>query len=156
LNGNLADLLPTPDSYCELYRFWHSGDIIDLNLPMTPRLIEANPFVEETLNQVAIQRGPLVYCLESPDLPANARFSLSDILIPSNIDLVARFDRNLLNGIVVLEGKAVSLHNANWNGQLYRALQPAAGQPTNVRFIPYFAWANRSPSEMTVWLPLSR
>jgi Uncharacterized protein conserved in bacteria len=156
LNGNLADIHPTPGTYCELRRLWHSGDIIDLTLPMTPRLIETNPFVEETLNQVAIQRGPLVYCLESPDLPSNARFSVRDILIPANIDLVARFDRNLLNGIVVLEGKALSRRAANWNGQLYRELQPATAPPINARFIPYFAWANRGPSEMTVWLPLSR
>jgi DUF1680 family protein len=73
---------------------------------MSPRLIEANPFVEETLNQVAVQRGPLIYCLESSDLPAKARFSLRDIFIPSNIDLIARFERNVLNGIVVLVGKA--------------------------------------------------
>jgi uncharacterized protein len=156
LNGNLADLHPTHGSYCEFRRSWHSGDIIDLDLPMNPRLIEANPFVEETLNQVAIQRGPLIYCLESSDFPSKARFSLRDILIPSNMDLVARFDRNLLNGIVVLEGKALARHAANWDGQLYRDLQPTPLQPINVRFIPYFAWGNRGPSEMTVWLPLSR
>jgi DUF1680 family protein len=123
---------------------------------MTPRLIEANPFVEETRNQVAIQRGPLVYCLESPDLPSTSHSSLRDILIPSNLALIARFDRNLLNGIVVLDGNAVSLHNVNWNGELYREFQPPAAQSIDVRFIPYFAWANRAPSEMTVWLPLSR
>jgi DUF1680 family protein len=156
LNGNLADVHPTPESYCELRRLWHSGDIIDLNLPMTARLIEANPFVEETFNQVAIQRGPLVYCLESPDLPSNAHSSLRDILVSSNIELVARFERNLLNGIVALEGKAISLRTPDWNGQLYRDLQSTTAKSINVRFVPYFAWANRGPSEMTVWLPLSR
>jgi len=155
LNGNLTDLHPTPGSYCELRRSWHSGDIIDLDLPMRPQLIEANPYVEETLNQVAIQRGPLIYCLESLDLPTKTQTTIRDIFIPSNIDLVARFDRNLLDGIVVLEGKVLSRPAANWNSQLYRELQPAPLQPTNLRFIPYFAWANRGPSEMTVWLPRS-
>jgi DUF1680 family protein len=156
LNGIPAALHPTTGSYCKLRRSWRSGDIIDLDLPMSPRLIEANPFVEETFNQVAIQRGPLIYCLESSDIPSKTQTSIRDIFIPSNIDLVARFDRNLLNGIVLLEGKALSRPAANWNSQLYRELQPAPLQPINLRFIPYFAWANRGSSEMTVWLPLSR
>jgi DUF1680 family protein len=156
LNGNPTELHPTPDSYCELRRSWRSGDVIDLALPMGPRLIEANPFVEETFNQVAIQRGPLIYCLESSDISSKTQTSIRDIFIPSNIDLVARFDRNLLNGVVLLEGKALSRPAAKWNAQLYRELQSAPLQPIAVRFIPYFAWANRGPSEMTVWLPLAR
>jgi DUF1680 family protein len=156
LNGNPAELHPTPDSYCELRRSWHPGDVFDLDIPMSPRLIEANPFVEETLNQVTIQRGPMIYCLESSDLPSRPQTSIRDIFIPANIHLVARFDRHLLNGIVLLEGKALSHPAANWNSQLYRELQPAPLQPINLRFIPYFAWANRGPSEMTVWLPVSQ
>jgi uncharacterized protein len=156
LNGNLTDLHPTPGSYCELRRSWHGGDTIALDLPMSPRLIEANPFVEETLNQVVIQRGPLIYCLESLDLPSKPQGSIRDVFIPSNIDLVARFDRSLLNGIVLLEGKAQFRRTADWNSQLYRELQITNLQPINLRFIPYFAWANRGPSEMTVWLPLSQ
>jgi DUF1680 family protein len=156
VNGNIAGPDFAPGSYSELRRAWRSGDIIDLEIPLCPRLIEANPFVEETLNQVAVQCGPLIYCLESADLPSNARFSVRDVLIPSNMNLVARFDRNLFRGIVVLEGKALFRQGANWDSQLYRDLQPLPVQPINVRFIPYFAWANRGSSEMTVWLPLSR
>lgn len=143
-------------SYFEIHRSWKSGDIVALDIPMSARLMEANPYIEETLNQVAIQRGPLIYCLESSDFSAKARFSIDDILIPQNIDLVARFDRNLLSGIVVLEGKALSRQATNWDGQLYRELQPANLKPVSVRFIPYFAWGNRNSSEMSVWLPLSR
>jgi DUF1680 family protein len=156
LNDNLTGLSSVPGSYCELRRSWRAGDELIVDFPMSPRLIEANPFVEETFNQIAVQRGPLIYCLESCDLPSNARASLRDICVPSNMELVARFERNVLNGVVLLEGKALNLHRPNWNGQLYREFQPAAGQPLNVRFVPYFAWANRGPSEMTVWLPLSR
>jgi DUF1680 family protein len=156
LNGHTTGLHPTPGSYCELRHSWHYGDVIDLDLPMSPRLIEANPFVEETLNQVAIQRGPLIYCLESSDLPSKTQTSVRDVFIPSNIDLVARFDRNFLDGIVLLEGKALSRQATTWDGHLYRELQPASLRPISLRFIPYFAWANRGPSEMTVWLPLAR
>ena len=154
VNDKLTELHPRPGSYCEIGRVWNCGDVVDLDIPMSPRWLEANPYVEETLNQVAIQRGPLVYCLESPDFAANG-VSIDDILIPQDVDLVARFDRNFLNGIVVLEGKALSRQSGDWDGQLYRELKPAV-QPINVRFIPYFAWANRGPSEMSVWQPLWR
>jgi len=113
--------------------------------------MEANPLVEEDLNQVAIQRGPVVYCLESPDLPVGVK--ISDVLIPSDLKLIARFDQRLLDGIVVLEGKALLRQQENWNGNLYREVQPAELKPVNVRFIPYSVWQNRGPSEMSVWLP---
>ena len=59
---------------------WEAGDTIELSLPMPVRMIEAHPFVEEARNQVAVVRGPIVYCLESIDLPANIR--LLDVLLP--------------------------------------------------------------------------
>jgi DUF1680 family protein len=154
VNGQVADVHLAPGKYCEIRRAWHSGDVIDLNLPMSPRLIEANPFVEENLNQIAVRRGPLVYCLESADFPST-RVSISDVSIPANIDLIARFDGNLLGGVVVLEGQALFCRTAGWKGQLYREFQPGPFEPIKVRLIPYFAWANRGSSEMTVWLPLS-
>jgi uncharacterized protein len=106
--------------------------------------------VEEDLNQVAVQRGPVVYCLESPDLPAGAK--ISDVMIPSDIQLAARYDRRLLDGVVMLEGKALVPPVASWSGQLYRELQMTDSKPVNLRLIPYFAWGNRGVSEMTVWM----
>ena len=120
---------------------------------MPARLMEANPLVEEDLNQVAVQRGPVVYCLESPDLPDGVK--ISDVKIPADINLVARFDRRLLGGIVVLEGKGVARQAENWNGKLYRAVQPEKLQPVNLKLIPYSVWQNRGASEMSVWLPLA-
>jgi DUF1680 family protein len=140
-----------PGSYLEIRRAWQCGDFVDLDLPMPPRLMEANPLVEEDVNQVAIQRGPVVYCLESPDLPRGTR--LADVMIPANIHLTARYDQRLLDGVVVLEGQALAQPAENWKGKLYREFQPADLRPVNVRFIPYSVWANRGPSEMSVWLP---
>jgi len=139
------------ESYFEIRRVWQPGDFVDLNLPLPVRLMEANPLVEETLNQVAVQRGPVVYCLESPDLPAGVK--ISDVLIPSDIKLMARYDQRLLDGIVVLEGKALARPGQNWSGKLYREFQPAELKTINVKFIPYSVWQNRGPSEMSVWLP---
>ena len=141
-------------TYTELRRVWRPGDFVDLDLPMPPRLMEANPLVEEDLNQVAIQRGPVVYCLESSDLPSGVR--LAEVVIPADLKLIERYDRRLLDGVVVLEGKALAKPAENWKGKLYREFQPADLRPVNVRFIPYSVWDNRGPSEMSVWLPLDR
>jgi DUF1680 family protein len=140
-----------PGSYFEIRRAWQPGDFVDLDLPMPVRLMEANPLVEEDLNQVAIQRGPVVYCLESPDLPPGVK--ISDVVIPSDINLVARYDQRLLDGVAVLEGKALARPGENWSGKLYREFQPNEPKLFNARFIPYSVWQNRGPSEMSVWLP---
>ncbi len=140
------------ESYFEIPRQWKAGDVVDLDLPLPVRVMEANPLVEETLNQVAFQRGPVVYCLESPDLPPGVK--ISDVLIPAGIKLSARYDRRLLGGVVALEGSALVRVDENWNGRLYRELQPEPLKSIPVKFIPYALWQNRGPSEMSVWLPL--
>lgn len=153
INDRSALEASQPSSYFEIRRAWQPGDFVDLDLPMPTRLMEANPLVEADLNQVAIQRGPVVYCLESPDLPPGVR--VSDVLIPPDIQLTTRYDRRLLDGVVVLEGQAVARPEPNWTGKLYRDFEPVKLKPLNVRFIPYCVWQNRGPSEMSVWLPLA-
>ncbi|HZT22878.1 MAG TPA: glycoside hydrolase family 127 protein [Verrucomicrobiae bacterium] len=153
INDQPADFSPRPESYFEIRRAWRPGDFVDLDLPMPVRLMEANPLVEEDLNQVAIQRGPMVYCLESPDLPRDTR--LSDVFIPPDMKLTTRYDRRLLGGAVVLEGAALARPREPWNGKLYRPFQPDSLKAIRIRFIPYCLWQNRGPSEMSVWLPLA-
>jgi len=143
-----------PENYFEIRRTWAPGDMVDLDLPMSVRLMEANPLVEETLNQLAVQRGPVVYCLESTDLPAGVR--VSDVRIPADLQLAARYDGRLLGGIVVLEGQAEAGSGENWQGKLYREVQPTALKPVPVKLIPYSVWQNRGPSEMSVWLPRAK
>lgn len=140
-------------AYHEVRCAWKSGDIVDLDLQMDAELMEANPLVEETLGQVAVKRGPVVYCLESVDLPVG--IDPLQISLPTDIKLRARYDQRLLGGVVVLEGTGLARTNAGWNGQLYRELQPAQPTPTKLRLIPYCVWANRGPSEMSVWLNLA-
>ena len=140
------------ESYFEIRRAWQAGDFVDLDLPMPVRLMEANPLVEETLNQIAVQRGPVVYCLESPDLPNGVK--ISNVLIPADLKLTARYDQRLLNGVVVLEGNVLTRTEASWQGKLYRDFQAVEPKPVAVKFIPYAVWQNRGPSEMSVWLPL--
>ncbi len=151
INDAPADDSPRPASYFEIRRAWKAGDFVDIDLAMTPRLMEANPLVEDDLNQVAVQRGPIVYCLESPDLPLGVR--ISDVLIPADMNLTTRYDRRFLDGVVVLEGKALARPETGWSGQLYREFKLEELKPIAVRFIPYSVWQNRGPSEMSVWLP---
>jgi DUF1680 family protein len=140
--------------YAEVRRTWQAGDAVELTLPMKPRLVEAHPLVEEARNQVAAMRGPLVYCLESTDLPKDV--GLQSVALPRGISFRPRFDRNLLGGVVLLEGKAEAAADRPWGGELYREFKPSAPRPVDIKLIPYYAWANRGKSEMTVWMPLRR
>jgi DUF1680 family protein len=153
LNGNV---LPGPfeaGKYVDLNRVWSAGDVVALTLPMGARLMEAHPLVEEARNQVAIQRGPIVYCLESVDLPEGVH--VLDVRIPRGIALRPRFEHGLLGGVAVLEGRAEVTTDSTWSRQLYRPLSATAGsRPIDLRLVPYYAWGNRGHSEMTVWLPL--
>jgi uncharacterized protein len=140
--------------YAEIRRVWKAGDVVELALPLKPRLLEAHPLVEEARNQVAVMRGPLVYCLESPDLPKAV--SAQTVTIPRDVKIAPRFDKELLGGVAVLEGKAELAPERPWAGELYRELKPAEPKSVELKLIPYFAWANRGKSEMTVWMPLGR
>ena len=146
-------LLTPAATYHEIRRAWKPGDVIDLDLQMNTELIEANPLVEETLGQVAVKRGPVVYCLESVDLPPAIK--PLDVLLSPDIKLRARYDQRLLGGSVVLEGAARARTNSGWSSELYRALKSSTPTPLKLRLIPYSVWANRGPSEMSVWLPLT-
>ena len=147
---------PQPGTYFEVKRQWRPGDVVQVDLKFQPVLVEANPLVEQTLNQVAVQNGPLVYCLESNDLPAGVR--LEDVALP----LAAGSDRFTVSrrqiagqDVAVLTGAGLVLprDRATSDG-LYREVDPAAPRPITLTLIPYFAWDNRGDTEMSVWLPV--
>lgn len=152
LNGEPQPSRLEPGSYAEISRTWSVGDTVELTLPMRPRLMQAHPLVEESRQQVAIQRGPLVYCLESHDLPKGVR--VSDVVIPREITLKPRAESRGLGDITVLEGRAEARIEPAWSNALYREIPTIDPQPIDLRLIPYYAWGNRGRSEMTVWIPL--
>lgn len=153
INGEQSNAEPiAAGTFHHLRRRWNSGDVIELSLPMPVRKVQANPLVEESSHQVAIMRGPLVYCLETADLPEGIR--VLDVAIP----LAAEFrpDRDpQLPGLTVLRGTALAHQGEPWNGQLYREVGATVRRPIPITLVPYFAWDNRAAGEMTVWLPVA-
>ena len=159
LNGKpiLAEDLRQP-------RKWKKGDTVELTLDMRPRLIESNPLVEESKNQVAVMRGPIVYCLEGQDinvvsgLPADSpRPRINDIAIPADIQLTEKTITISGHHMTVLEGDADLVSNGVWcKDELYRELRPTQKQKVHIRLIPYYAWDNRGIDDMSLWLPLAR
>jgi DUF1680 family protein len=154
INQRPEEVNGRPGSYASITRRWNSGDVLELELPMEARFIEANPSVEETLNQLAVKRGPLVFCLESADLPDGGR--ISDVSLPPDVRLIARFEEDLLGGVVALRGSAEARNSGDWTHRLYRYLRQTPSRVFNIRLVPYFAWGNRGPGEMTVWMPRAR
>ncbi|MFO0887775.1 MAG: glycoside hydrolase family 127 protein [Isosphaeraceae bacterium] len=133
--------------YFVLDREWKRGDAVELNLPMPVRRIAANPHVKADLGQLAIQRGPLVYCLESCDQPE----PLDALVLPREAELTAEKRSDVLGGVVVVKGMASESAELDWSDALYQAVPPAKKVP--VTAIPYYAWDNRKPGPMKVWLP---
>jgi DUF1680 family protein len=146
---------PSPGTFAEVRRTWAAGDTVEVALELTPVLLEANPLVEETLNQVALRRGPLVYCVEAADLPEGVR--LTDVVLPVAAGRPAfTSERRTIAGaeVVMLTVPALAGGARPWRAdELYRevAAEPARSFP--LTFTPYFAWGNRGEGDMTVWLP---
>lgn len=138
--------------YAVVERKWNgSGDVIMLELDMPVTLLETHPLVEETRNQVAVKRGPVVYCLESADLPAGEK--VFDIALPANIKLKPQPMRVDNGNIMALEGTARLLQNNATS--LYREISTTT-KPVTIKLVPYYAWANRGYGDMTVWMPVMR
>ena len=150
VNGKPVDEPIRAAAFHPLHRNWSAGDVVELNLPMPVRLVESHPYIEETRNQLAVVRGPIVYCLESIDLPPDAH--VLDVHLGSDADLAPATDPRL-PGIAVLKGRATLIPRDPWSDELYRDAVPHHPRKIDVQLIPYFAWDNRGESEMTVWLP---
>ena len=152
VNGQAWAGASTPPDYAAIRRCWSVGDLVQIDLPMQVVLMEAAPLVEETRNQVAVMRGPLVYCLESVDLPRG--IAVDDVRLPRDCRWNAHHEPGLLHGITVLDTEAYVLPKAQETDKLERPLPTGPARRIALRLIPYFAWNNRGVSEMTVWIPL--
>jgi uncharacterized protein len=151
VNGAPQPIDLVPGSYATLRRQWKPGDSVVLTLPMPVRYLAAHPKVEAARNAVALLRGPLLYCLESPDLPDG--IDVAALRLPRDPDFEpARSD--LFGGITVLHGTLRTVESLPYDGPLYGEWRPSPPTDVEVDLIPYYLWANRGVSSMEVWLPL--
>lgn len=147
VNGETISLDGTvKKGYAQVTRTWNPGDVIELNLYMPVEKVEAHPAVSQTAGCVALQRGPVVYCLEQADNPV----PLHTIVLPKEAEIEPVYDENLLGGVVKLVGSALVADSSDWD-QLYRPT-PTRYKPFNITAIPYYAWDHREPGEMRVWV----
>ena len=145
---------PKPGEYFEIRRRWEPGDKLHMEFEMKAHMVRANPLVREDAGRVAVERGPLVYCLEQPDQPGFDLFDAS--LLVDGSGFVNEFEPGLLGGVLVLKHHGTVVDRPFSGEPLYRAFQDHVERPGRLKaltFIPYYAWANRGPEHMEVWVP---
>ncbi|MET0813327.1 MAG: beta-L-arabinofuranosidase domain-containing protein, partial [Microbacterium sp.] len=148
VNGERVGI-SAPGTYATIEREWRVGDEIVLDLPMPVRVLRAHRLAEEATNQVAVQRGPVVYCLESADLPEGV--VLEQAALRRGAELRATEAEVAGTRLVTLEAEIAVLPRSP--EALYADVSDDVVDTASVRLIPYFAWGNRGPGEMSVWLP---
>lgn len=148
-----GERMPAPDAgaYATVDREWRVGDVVELDLPMPVRVLRGHRLAEDLVNQVAVQRGPVVYCLESADLPPGVRLEQAALrrgaqFAPVETEIAGE-------RLVALETELAVLPGGDGDA-LYEDLENEPVGSARARLIPYFAWGNRGPSEMSVWLPV--
>jgi DUF1680 family protein len=140
VNGERAQG-PPQHGYVRVSRDWRAGDVVELDLPMPVERVHADPHVKADVGRVALQRGPVVYCLEGADNGGHVR----NLCLPPDAKLTATFEKDLLRGVVVVRGEALAVERGK-DGKL-------TTRPVPFRAVPYSTWDNRQPGEMVVWLP---
>lgn len=151
VNGNALNQVIAAGTYLHISRKWSVGDKITLVLDMPATLMAANPLVEENRNQVTLKKGPIVYCLESTDLSEGQ--AMADIVVPAKTVWQPKPMKIANEEIVALQGIVHLQQHQQWKNTLYQELNNNY-KPITIKLIPYFAWANRGKSDMSVWLPV--
>jgi DUF1680 family protein len=155
VNGEALNDLQSVKGYISLTRIWLVGDVIEMDLDINPVLMASNPRVDATRASLAIQRGPLVYCLEDRDQEVQGRLLDLEIDVEAALHSVWRDD--LLGGVMVVETTGELPTEDTWHGRLYERideLQREEGQKVRLTAVPYFTWGNRGIGPMRVWIPI--
>ncbi len=149
INGREPSEAIEPETYFTVTRRWSRGDRVVLNFPMPVEKVAAHPRVTDNSGCVALRRGPVVYCTESTDHPGIDIYNLS---LLEDAEIGFEYVEDLLGGVVVLRSEA-ALNGGTQ--ELYEPLEnrKAVGR-AELTAVPYFAWANRTPGAMRVWMPI--
>jgi hypothetical protein len=140
VNGRSTGKLRMERDYARLHRQWKAGDTVEVSFDMPVRQVRANPRVEADQGLVALMRGPIVYCAESVDNPDG----VAQLVVLPAASFKAEFKPDLLGGVTILQGQALSRNDSQ--GKITLA-------PARLTAVPYYVSANRGPSSMRVWLP---
>ena len=133
INGKSVESLEIRDGYARIRRTWLKGDVLEMDLPLPIRRVRSHPSVEANRGRLALMRGPILYCLEGADNP----FDVFKLSLAESAPLAAERRESLLGGVTVLRGRGIL----------------EGGAHATFQAVPYYAWANRGPGAMTVWIP---
>lgn len=149
LNGEDVSVEPQ-HGYAEIKKIWKKDDTIELSFEMPIEMVLSHPFVEENRGKIAIKRGPIVYCAEAADND----FEVRALRLPEDPQLQARYESvPVLGKIVTISGTGFVQDMESWKGKLYESAKKLKiNKPVEVRLIPYYSWANRTPGPMVVWI----
>jgi DUF1680 family protein len=136
VNGEPVEAAPGKDGYVRITRAWQPGDVVELNLPMPVRRIQAHENLAENRGKVALMRGPVVYCFEGIDNPDADLFQAT---LPRGAETTSEHRADLLGGVTTVRANGMS-----------------GGKPVKLTAIPYFAWANRGKCPMNLWIRESK
>ncbi len=134
---------PILNGFVAINREWKCGDVVELVLPMDVQRIQANSNVKDDEGKLALQRGPMVYCIEGIDQEDHHVFNK---FIPLDAQFDVQYQPNLLNGVVTIVGKAVELTGG---------VGSDSDKEVDFKAIPYSVWNNRGSGEMAVWIASS-
>lgn len=140
INGKVVDYR-MEKGYAVIDRAWNKGDVLNVSLPMEVKKVGASDKVSANKNRIALQRGPLVYCVEQAD-----QQSVSNFFVPEDVSFTTSYQKDLLGGIVTIQSNLPVISPAT-DGQSVNLKR------ATITAVPYYSWANRGMGEMQVWLP---
>jgi uncharacterized protein len=148
----------TAGQYLPVRRRWSEGDRVTLQFNMAPQILEANAQVTENNGRVAVQRGPLVYCMEQIDQGVALKNVALDVDEKTGGQFQEKFEKDLLGGVLVLRHSGAAYEESPDRSSLYFShnVPPRKSRSVQLTFIPYYAWANRAQTTMQVWTPMAR
>jgi uncharacterized protein len=155
INGAALAVDPNERGYVDISQPWRSGDVVVFTMPIAARLTVAHPAVDAVHGMVAIERGPLVYCFESPDQADGVDLNRVELivdrpLVEADVDLLGQ-------RAVVVRAAAIARDDSGWGragwANIVEAPAPV-GRAVELTAIPYHLWANRGPSVMRIFVPV--
>ncbi len=143
VNDKDAGVTVKAGEFAIINREWKKGDVIRIAMPLDINFVEGHERIEEVRNQVAIKRGPLVYCVESADLPKNT--SILDVFIKGDASqLKSEYRPDFLGGVSAITGNVLLRKDAAKTDKMYHKVNKPQWEKYNTTFVPYYAWSNRN------------